>query len=160
MNGYCTTCKDWRTCRGFGWYQPSEIEAQFCFNQIFWIIRNGEALHEGIYPSDPRPSGYSGGGGSHFKAGAKFQKPNEIHGEFDRRLKRTGEKGKVLLHEILKLNAQSVGDLSQSAREALYYCAGKDAKRTNFATWLAVRNYKNKLKSYRNITATTKIGTC
>jgi hypothetical protein len=142
----CQTCRIWPGCAGFAWYQPGEIESQFCFNMIFWIIRNAEDLSIGVYPADPVPTGYTGGSAPRFSAGAKFQKANDIHGEFDRRLKRTGDKGKVLVHEVNVLGAESFYQLSLSAREAIGYCAGRNAKRRTFAQWLADKDYERRHK--------------
>ncbi len=146
----CKKCFiDWHSCRGYSWFQASEIESAFCFQQIFWIILHAGGLEKGEYPPDPEPTGYSGGNSSHFSATAKFQKPADIFSEFSRRLSRTGDKGRVLLHEVTALGAESVNQLSQPAREALYYCAGEKAKPRNFNQWLADRDYSRRQKLAR-----------
>lgn len=101
-------------------------------------------LTDGVYPPDPTPTGYVGSNTSGFRSGAKFLRPAELVAEFDRRLKKTGRAGKTLIHEVTILDAQRPERLSQTARDALYYVAGRDAKRTGFTTWLAIRDYKRR----------------
>ncbi|MDD4986233.1 MAG: hypothetical protein PHQ43_10690, partial [Dehalococcoidales bacterium] len=83
-----------------------------------------------------------GGSSTRFLPTAKFRKPVDIHAEFTRRLERTEDAGEVLLHEVQQLGAESVQQLSRPARDALYYCAGEEAKRSSFAQWKADRDYK------------------
>ncbi len=142
----CKTCRDWHFCRGFPWYAPGDIESQFCFNMLFWVILHARDLAEGVYPPDPRPTGYTGGSSSRFSATAKFKKAADIYTEYSRRLSRTGDKGKVLIHEVTVLGAESVNQLSQPAREALGYIAGREAKRTGFSQWLATRELRRRAR--------------
>lgn len=150
----CPSCRDWRKCSGYNYYLPAEIEANFCFYQCIWIIDYRESLSDGKYPPDPTPTGYVGSSFSGIRAGAKFLRPAEIVAEFDRRLKRTGKAGKTLIHEVTMLDAQRPDRLSQTARDALYYCAGRDSKRLTFNNWLKQREYRNKLSKIR-LTMTT-----
>jgi hypothetical protein len=143
-NRRCASCHSWGGCPGFEWYEPNEI--QFCSNQIFFIIENLNALEIGEYPPNHENTGYTGGNSKpQFRSGGNFMTAATLFAEFDRRLKRTGKAGKTLIHEVTVLDAQRPDRLSQTARDALYYCAGRDAKRMSFAGWLAQRERRRRM---------------
>lgn len=140
----CHVCREWRSCPGYPHFTPAEIESRFCYYHVLFILRHREILERGEYPPDPTPTGYTGYGDTRYHAGAKFTRPIEIIAEVDRRLKRTGRAGRTLEHEITVLNAWRPELLSAEARDALYYCCGRDAKRKGFAGWRSGRAWKRR----------------
>ncbi len=143
----CLSCYrrvDRQGCYGKEWYGPKEI--QYCVHQIMWIIYNLPDLREGIYPRDPRVTGYTDPFG---KSNVRNQTashviPCEIAAELRVRVSQCGVEGKLLLAETLL--GQSFGCLSPEARTALYYCCGRRRKSTSYRQWIALRTQRKDRK--------------
>lgn len=136
----CEKCRSWRGCRGYEWYQPFEIERNFCKSQVVFLIRHLDILVLDEYPPDPEYSGYVG---NSYKPvfGPKSQTAIGLHAEITTRLSLTDNDGETLMHEVRELNA-GVDQLSQSAKNALNYCCGEKRKRQKYGAWLSTRKYR------------------
>ncbi len=137
----CDNCRTWKYCRGYDWFQPFEIERNFCKLQVLFLIGIVETLEIGEYPPDPAPTGYVGGNTGGFRSGARFQRPADLYSELTSRISRTGKDGDTLLHEVRHLGA-TLHNLSQAARNALGYCCGEKRKRQKYGIWLSRRKYR------------------
>lgn len=139
----CDKCRSWRNCRGYSWYQPFEIENNYCKVQFIYLIDILDTLGAGIYPPDPAYSGYTELIGKPI-FGPKKHTANDIHAEVTARIDRTEDDGKTLVHEVKVLGAQ-LFNLSGAARNALNYCVGEKRKKLDYGIWLSQRRWRSKI---------------
>jgi len=116
------------------WYRANEIK--FTRQQVIWIIENLHLLREGIYPPDPRDSGYTEA--PHTRKGrasrsAPFERACDIAAEIEVRLRQTGLDGFLLeaVHcwgkdeaELAAVLGMRLETVFKRANNALRYIAG------------------------------------
>ena len=122
----------WGDCKGYSQYALNEIV--FCRPQILFLLKGDvEFDHD------------DAAGSRRVKPHASFVAVSDLWAEFDYRMVRTGRDGETLRHEVAILNVYSVIRLSQSARDALNYVAGRKRKLDSYAHWLANRNHRKRV---------------
>jgi len=136
--GDCHECRSWKGCPGKEWYHYGEI--RWCPQQSFWLLKYADILHTGQWPV-PDATAPGGMRGQAVKEAA-YTKVVLAIAEIDRRLKRTGWRGRLLAEECK--NRDKMIYLSDDARDALYYVAGWSPKKMSFQQWLAARHYRLK----------------
>jgi len=140
----CDKCRTWRFCRGYIFYEPFEIERNYCKHQIIFLIEHLSILEIGEYPPDPQYSGYTDAGHKPI-FGPKKHTPESLFSEVTLRLPLTGDDGDTLTHEIQSFNA-TLPQLSQSAKNALGYICGTKPKKMRYGEWLSGRKYSLNIK--------------
>lgn len=75
---------------------------------------------------------------------AYYVKPEEIAGDIEWRLKRTGIAGTQLVEEIEAMEDLDYQKLHSLARDALNYISGWSRKRLSYSAWLKQRRYRLK----------------
>ena len=122
-------CKSWGNCRGFDDYELTDIIP--CRVQTIYLVKGVVE-----FVSDDSP------GSRRIRPHASFVAVSDLIAEFEFRLSRTGRDGETLVHEVRELGVYEASKLSQAARDALGYIAGRKRKRRSYAQWLADRRYK------------------
>lgn len=136
----CRKCRTYKDCPGKPWYNYGDI--RWCVYQVFFIIENWATLLAGDWADNPDGSSYidplvkTG-----YKAEAYYTKPEEILGELDYRLKRTGTDGKLLKAQIMA--GDDYNDLESESHLALMYVKGKRRKRMSYKDWQNERTYRH-----------------
>jgi hypothetical protein len=70
---------------------------------------------------------------------AAFVAVSDLWAEFEFRLSRCGRDGQTLVHEVRELGVYEPSKLSQAARDALGYVAGRKRKVLDYRDWLNQR---------------------
>lgn len=136
----CRSCRSYKDCPGLAWFDYGAI--RFCPYQILFIIANSDILLSGNWPPNPDSSSYTDPAiQSALKPEAYYTKPEEILGEVERRLSRTGINGKLLVAEV----QAGYSELSPEARDALMYVKGWEKKDTSYSQWRSSRKYYKKV---------------
>ena len=137
----CRECKEWKGCPGKEWYHYGEI--CWCPQQVFWLLKFEEIIHQGEWPAPDAtaPGGMSG----KTLTEAAFVKVILIIAELDCRIEQAGWRGKVLVGECYKLEKMMY--LSDDAKDALYYVAGWKRKDTNFSQWRRQKRYRKRVRA-------------
>lgn len=126
----------WKGCPGKEWFDFGEI--RWCPQQNFWLLKYADILHAGEWPT---PDVTVAGGMRGMKVTeAAYVKVVIAIGEVDDRLKKTGWRGRLLAEECK--NKEMMDDLSNDAKDALYYVAGWRRKETDFNDWRKKRRYR------------------
>jgi len=137
----CRECKDWNTCllteSEKHWFGYEHIT--FCPQHIFFLLRYEYDIRGRAWPVDDEV----GSGGSRRIGEASWVKVSLILAELDDRLSKIypSLKGELLRSECKDPNKDKIEYLSDGAKDALYYVAGK-RKDTPFTVWLAKKRYK------------------
>jgi len=136
--GDCRKCRDWKGCPGKEWFGYQEIK--WCPQQVFWILKFADILHEGHWPvpDATAPGGMRGKSVTE----AAFAKVALVIAELDTRLSKTNWRGRLLTEECK--NRDRMDYLSNDAKDALYYVVGWRRKDRSFSVWLKDRTYHKK----------------
>ena len=120
-------------------WPPREI--YFSSQQVIWLIKNMDLLHDGRWPSDYRETGFTGGSGKKSQHHAYFENSAEVIAELDWRLACTGVDGKLLVSQIL-------GELilDREALDALKYVSGWERKTLSYSAWRKQERYRIKMR--------------
>ncbi len=150
MANPCSTCRPFRTCPGFPWYKPSEI--QYCRVQNIYLIKEFLINRGGFvmmtrdtWPSDEYVSGYTDAPPTQHSISfhAPYELVVQVVGELERRLENTGKDGQILVLEVLQ-----GGYLSFNGNNALHFVTGRKRKRMSYQDWLTQRGRRIKMKPY------------
>lgn len=152
----CKNCKKlkikWSDCLGKEWYQPAEIDANYCYYQMFFLIWHWDELAEDKWPQAPENTDieYSP---RMIKHHAYYEIPALFRAELEVRLKETKTDGKLLVQSIWRLRRDDEfqeGDpfpqypfeeLDYEARTALFFISG-GRKKLKYADWKKQRKYR------------------
>ena len=138
------------------WYSPHAIEARYSKPQIKWLMPYMSMLEGGVYPRNPKETGYvdAPSKSKTINIKAPFQKAVDIHAELSGRIERAGVDGLmleflysfentnelfVIEHMAQCLNLE-VKEVSRRIRSALYFVSGADRKAGSYATYVR-QNY-------------------
>jgi len=133
------------------WYSPHSIK--FTKAQVKWLISVLPMLRNGVYPRNPKESGYTDAGivpKKQTKAGAKFEIPAGLAAELEIRIQRAGVDGLMLeflyafepadelfvmehMAQCLNLSRKEV---NQRIRNALYYVSGDKRKTGSYSQYI------------------------
>lgn len=138
-------CQKWDKCLGKDYYTLEDI--QYCPNQVQWIIFHLIKYETGLFTgSDEWPlgeeSGYTDGIRVQPSSHAYFEKIRQITADITSRLSKTGNDGRLLVLEI----QNEVYELSQDAKNVLYYISGWRKKRLLYPEWKKQRKYRSKVE--------------
>jgi hypothetical protein len=140
----CHRCRNWDDCAGKEHYTIHDIT--FCRYQVQWLIGNffrsdGDdiVLERESWPAPVRETGYTEAPRtSHsISTHAPFERPMQVIGELDHRLKKAGKDGRLLVLEVHLEQAYDTTrrSLSSDARAALGYISGWRRKRLSYSRW-------------------------
>jgi len=132
----CRKCRDWKGCPGKEWFGYHEI--RWCVQQVFWILKYADILHEGQWPAPDATA--PGGMRGKSVTEAAFAKVVLVIAELDSRLSKTGWRGRLLAEECK--NREMMMFLSNDAKDALYYVVGRGRRELPFNDWRKQRNYR------------------
>jgi hypothetical protein len=132
----CQRCKSWKGCPGKEWFSYGEI--RWCAQQVFWLLKYADELQIGWLAPDA--TSCPGARGKVINTEAAFVNARIVMGELNYRLGRTGLKGRLLTEECK--NREEMDDLSNEAKEALYYVSGWRRRDLSFNGWLKQRRYR------------------
>ena len=135
----CNTCRDWRGCDGFEYYDWGDI--RFCRNQVLWIIIHRDTLLNGEWVK--RPEGWADKVQKTRGHEAPFEKPEQIIAEVEARLERTGRRGKELTISQVQLY-QDYEELSPEVKDIINYISGFYRREKTYDQWKADRVYYKK----------------
>ncbi len=123
------------------WWRPRDIH--YTKIQILWLIENLELLTDGVWPPECVDTGYEGMD-STYGYHASFDDVICVSAELTSRLKSTGKDGKLLV-------SQTTGNQvrCQEANDALRYIVGEGRKRTPYSEWIAITNYRARMRLQR-----------
>lgn len=126
----------------------------FNFNkeQVLWAIGNLETLRNGLWPAEPKETGYTEAIGirKSKQTEATFVKPIGIAGELDWRLKRTKTDGKLLEAEVrASEHLKFWTPLSDEAKMALNYISGWRRKTLPYYQYKRQRIYRLRKQGYK-----------
>ncbi len=113
------------------WHKMADIV--FSRPQMQWLISNLETLKEGIWPPNPRGTGYTDVKGGGYHSSASFTRPCEFAAECESRLEATGKDGRWLKKEIE--DESSWYGLTREAKSALNYISGWRRKHEDYEQW-------------------------
>jgi len=133
------------------WYSPHAIEARYSKPQIKWLMPYMSMLEGGVYPRNPKETGYvdAPSKSKTINIKAPFQKAVDIHAELSGRIERAGVDGLMLefLYSFENTNelfviehmAQCLNlerrEVEQRIRNALYYVSGERRKKTTYSQY-------------------------
>ena len=138
------------------WYSPVSI--RFTREQMIWLIENLELLEEGIFPCDPKDTGYTETPNVQTSRShrARFETPAQYCAEVTARMYPKDKNGKIIdrkLHEasdVLVWEVQhGLSDyelLSPQAKRALNYISGWSRRETPFSKWCYQQKEKMETK--------------
>ena len=121
------------------WYAPSEI--RYWPEHVEWVIINLGLLQEGLWPPNPRETGYTDAKGSQRGHSAYFEVPVSIAAEVTYRLDQCGPDGKLtiqclsegwdaaLLAEVMHADQ---GRIESRVRRVVHYCSGTRRRRVPY----------------------------
>ena len=154
----CDTCSPRYYC-GYGssaWYPMSALN-NLCRVQCIFLIEHLDLLEDGKYPSNPKPTGYTGIDPAIrvvARSTPRWMVVAELYAELTSRLKTTGDAGEALIDEIQHWHRHlpsTVGDyriepwqLSRPAQKALNYISGHRQRSQTFSEWKADKKYLSK----------------
>ncbi len=134
------------------WYSPSAIEKAYSQAMVKWLIPILPVLRDGLYPPNPKESGYVDPASKQHRVNAKasFQKAADIAAELDKRITNAGADGLILEFYYsaddadLKFRAEhiatalnvSVQEISQRIRDALYFVSGQNRKAGSYQAYI------------------------
>ena len=113
------------------YYKPGQIT--FRRKHIVWILEHIDIMRQGIYPPDPRRSGYVDSPGKQNNASATFEKACQLAGEVDARLNRCGIDGLMVRayftgaadeSDLARHTHMTVYDVTKHIRSTMSYCVG------------------------------------
>ena len=122
------------------WYSPVSI--RYTREQVLFILENKEILKEGLWPPEPRETGYTDEGNHPVSCHAPFETACMIIAEVEARLKSCGDAGEALEDEALCI--ELVDYLSRPARRALNYVSGFRRRRQTYSRWCWEQEQKKK----------------
>ena len=138
------------------WYSPHAIESRYSKPMIKWLIPYMNLLEEGIYPRNPKDTGYTEPTikGKITSVKAPFQRAVDIHAELSGRIERAGFDGLMMeflyafesanelfvLEHIAQCLNLEVNEVSRRIRNALYFVSGADRKAGSYDTYVR-QNY-------------------
>jgi hypothetical protein len=147
------------------WYASPQI--RFTIDEVIWILRNAELLHEGVWPPDPAISGYTTMPSVKKKRGGKnapFTKAVEVIAEVERRLEHCGLDGlMVYLYYTYDFDDQRLTKFFRVREDEVRYridaivwhiSRWKYSTKYPYRRWLVYRNYDN----YKSKAAPEKTG--
>jgi len=135
----CRECKRWKDCPLPKWFSYSDIG--WCAQQNFWLLKYANILEGGDWPTpeivaDPTIRG------KNVKTDARFVRAVLIIAEVNKRLSRTGWRGRLLTEQCI--NRETVLDLDYDVRQVLYYISGwnRRERETDINVWMAMKRYR------------------
>ena len=129
------------------YYKPGEIK--FSRRQIEWLIPLLPLLRSGVYPRDPKETGYTQAPGKRqIKAKAGFIGAAEIAAELDTRLQSCNSDGLFLemvygqpddkvfvMQHIAMALGVSINTVERDIHRALNYCCGHKRRNRTYSQW-------------------------
>lgn len=125
------------------WFSPGEI--RYTREQVLFILENTEILKEGLWPPEPKETGYTDEGKHPVACHAPYEVACMIIGEVEARLKSCGEAGEALADEAKYI--ELIDCLSRPARRALNYVSGFRRRRQSYSRWCWEQERKTDKKS-------------
>lgn len=126
MNYRPCPCRSWGKCQGFDDYHLWHIIP--CKAQVVWLLAGECEFVRNEAPGSRRVLPH-----------ASFVPLADLRAEVDYRLDRTGRDGETLVHEVRVLGVRRFPALSQAARDAVNYIAGRKRKRMSYRRWIDQR---------------------
>lgn len=123
------------------WFAPSAIV--YSRPQMIWGIIHLDELETGLWPRDPKETGYTEGSWQKNPSKhAPFERAVDFHGEITMRLKTTGEAGEALVDEVQSGITYFEG-LSRPAKRALNFISGWRRRRQTYSQFRATKKNRN-----------------
>ncbi len=132
------------------YWSPGQI--RYTKAQVKWLISFLPLLRVGVYPRNPKESGYTDAGiqARQFKPGAKHELAVGIAADIDMRIEKAGADGLMLeflyasepadelfiMEHIAQCLNLAVKDVSQRIRNALYFVSGPDIKVGSYTKYI------------------------
>ena len=128
------------------WYSPNAV-TRYTRDQVKWLVPLLPSIRVGVYPRDPKETGYVDGGGKPtFKPGAKFEMIVGIATDLDMRIEKAGADGLMMeflyafepadenfiIEHMAQCLNMSTREVAQRIRNALYYVSGANQKATSY----------------------------
>ncbi len=132
------------------WYSPQAV-TRYTREQVKWLIPLLPSIRVGIFPHDPKETGYiSSGGKPEYKPGAAFEKIVGIVADLDMRIEKAGADGLMMeflyafepadesfiIEHIAQCLNMGTREVAQRIRNALYYVSGANQKTATYADYV------------------------
>ncbi len=126
------------------WYRPGEV-IPTVYQLEHFVLPNLDELRLGVWPTDPRPTGYIDTGKSQRNLKAYFIDPGELAAEVDKRMSRIVDSIALVLHYTTEWPMPKIAqylhydelELWREMRLMLKFVAGYKRKRDSYPTWKA-----------------------